>query len=203
MVATDEFTTSCLVGQGLIPCSPWKPKLAVATRVLEMFRVARLRCPSLTVHSWIKTLSDLHGVAFKPYSYQQFTTCFDVYLEILNTVEGRVKKILGRDADDWRLKNCCPACTYKLEGEDKLIFEMLGTCDGNNSLKRVLRKDCNSFDNNGNQTRGQSERPDPRTAEAGGDYFLTREKVDKWTKEVLAKQVKVPVSHQCFFHSKH
>ncbi|KAJ7430044.1 hypothetical protein B0H11DRAFT_2180943 [Mycena galericulata] len=99
---------SCLVGQGLIPCSPWALKLAVSTHVLEMFRVACLRCPTLMVHSWIKTLSDLHGIAFKPY----------------------------RD----------------------------------------------------------SERPDPRTAGAGGDYFLSREKVDLWAKEVLAQHVKVPVS---------
>ncbi|KAJ6525789.1 hypothetical protein DFH09DRAFT_1095503 [Mycena vulgaris] len=42
MRQSDEFTTSCLVGQGLIPCTPWTPKLAIATRVLEMFRVARL-----------------------------------------------------------------------------------------------------------------------------------------------------------------
>ncbi|KAJ7491428.1 hypothetical protein B0H11DRAFT_1912051 [Mycena galericulata] len=177
MLSTDVYTTSCLVGQGLIPCSPWAPKLAVSTRVLEMFRVARLRCPTLTVHSWIKTLSDLHGIAFKPYSGQQFTTCFDVYLEILRTVDDRVKKALGRDAADWRLKNCCPGCTYKLDGEAKLIFEMLMTADGNNFLSRVLSK-----------------RPDPRTAGAGGDYFLSREKVDLWAKEVLAQHVKVPVS---------
>ncbi|KAJ7811116.1 hypothetical protein B0H13DRAFT_2243338 [Mycena leptocephala] len=87
-----------------------------------MYRVARLRCPTLSIQPWLKTLADLHGTAFRPYSTQQFSTCFD--------------KALGRDAPDWRLKNGCPACTYKLEGEMKLIFEMLVTMDGNDSLKR-------------------------------------------------------------------
>ncbi|KAJ6600047.1 hypothetical protein DFH09DRAFT_902016 [Mycena vulgaris] len=187
MKQSDKFTTSCLVGQGLIPCAPWTPKLAIATRVLEMFRVARLRCPQLSVQSWIKTLADLHGLDFKPYTAQQFTVCFDVYLEILQNVDARVKKALGRDAADYRLKNNCPACTYKLEGEAKLIFEMLVTSDGNDSLKRVLRKEHGVFDENGVPQRGGTERADPRTAEVGGDYFLSREKVDRWSKEVLAQ----------------
>ncbi|KAJ6459830.1 hypothetical protein DFH09DRAFT_1348807 [Mycena vulgaris] len=109
---SDGFTTSCLVGQGLIP-----------------------------VQSWMKTLADLHGLDFKPYTAQQFTVCFDVYLEILQNLDARVKKALGRNAAEYRLKNNCPACTYKLEGEAKLIFEMLMTSDGNDSLKRVLRKE--------------------------------------------------------------
>ncbi|KAJ7640923.1 hypothetical protein B0H17DRAFT_1216483 [Mycena rosella] len=162
---------------GLIPCAPWTPTLAVSVRVLELFRVARLRCPNLGVQNWVKTLTNLQCRPFKPYQMQQFTICFDLYLEILQNVEGRVKHALGRDAPDWRLKNCCPSCTYKLEGEAKLIFEMLGTGDGNDSLKP--RRD--------RATR-------PRTADAGGDYYLSREKVDRWSKEVLAQQVQIPRS---------
>ncbi|KAJ7160682.1 hypothetical protein C8R43DRAFT_1086815 [Mycena crocata] len=177
-----------------MPCAPWKPKLAIATRVLEMYRLAHLRCPALGVQAWMKTLSDLHSEAFKPYSAEQFTICFDLYLEILKTVDERVKKVLGRDTPDWRLKNCCPSCTYKLEGEQKLIFDMLGTMDGNDSLKRVLRKVYGEYDDNGQPLRGGSERPDPRTADAGGDYLLSRDKVDRWAKEVLAQQVQVPTS---------
>lgn len=158
-----------------------------------MFRVARLRCPTLSVQSWVKTLCDLHGRAYIPYLSQQFTICYDLYLETLATVDARVAKALGRDAPDYRLKNCCPACTYKLEGEQQLIFSMLTTMDGNDSLKRVLRKD-KTFDNEGNPTRGQSERADPRTADVGGSYFLTREKVNEWSKEVLKGLVTVPVS---------
>ncbi|KAK7013207.1 hypothetical protein R3P38DRAFT_2546483 [Favolaschia claudopus] len=102
-----------------------------------------------------------------------------------------VKRVLGRGAADWRMKNCCPACTYKLEGEMKLVFQMLLTMDGNDSLKRVLRKD-KGVNENGESTRGECERPDPRAEDAGGTYFLRRDEVDKWAKEVLATLVKKP-----------
>jgi hypothetical protein len=157
-----------------------------------MFRLARLRCPALGVQAWIKTLADLHGTAFKPYSAQRFTICFDLYLEILDNAEKRVKTALGRDAPDWRLKNGCPACTYKLKGEDKLIFAMLLLMDGNDSLKRILRKD-KGFNEDGVAHRGDSERADPRAADAGGDYLMFRERVDRWTKERLAEEVGIPV----------
>jgi hypothetical protein len=168
-----------------------------------MYRVAHLRCPTLGIQAWLKTLADLHGTAFRPYRTQQFSTCFDVYLEILKNVDDRVKKALGRDAPDWRLKNGCPACTYKLEGEMKLIFDMLVTMDGNNSLKRVLTKEKGSEDENGGARRGGTERPDPRTADAGGTYFLSREKVDRFTKELLAQFAKAPVSICFRFHGFH
>jgi hypothetical protein len=65
-----------------------------------MYRVAHLRCPTLGIQAWLKTLADLHGTAFRPYRTQQFSTCFDVYLEILKNVDDRVKKALGCDAPD-------------------------------------------------------------------------------------------------------
>ncbi|KAJ7911697.1 hypothetical protein B0H13DRAFT_2328079 [Mycena leptocephala] len=194
LTGNDVYIASGLVGQGLIPCSPWTPKVTVTICLLEMYRVARLRCPTLGIQPWLKTLADLHGKAFRPYSTQQFSTCFDVYLEILKNVDDRVKKALGRDAPDWRLKNGCPACTYKLEGEMKLIFEMLVTMDGNDSLKRILTKEKGVVDENGTAKRGGSERPDPRAADAGGTYFLSREKVDRFTKEMLAQFAKAPRS---------
>lgn len=103
-----------------------------------------------------------------------------------------MKTALGRDAPDWRLKNGCPACTYKLKGEDKLIFAMLLLMDGNDSLKRILRKD-KGFNEDGVAHRGDSERADPRAADAGGDYLMFRERVDRWTKERLAEEVGIPV----------
>ncbi|KAJ7869833.1 hypothetical protein B0H13DRAFT_1635067, partial [Mycena leptocephala] len=175
---TDEFVVSSLVGQGLFPCSPFAPKLAVATRILEMFRVNCLRCPSLSIQSWMKSLCDLHGRPYMPYLSQQFSICFDLYLETLGNVDQR------------RLKNCCPAYTYHLEGEKKLIFSMLLAMDGNDSLKRILRKD-RTFDEEGNPTSGQSQRPDPRSAGAGGTYWIDRGKVDLWAKELIQGLVEV------------
>ncbi|KAJ7351595.1 hypothetical protein DFH08DRAFT_957896 [Mycena albidolilacea] len=171
ILSTDTYIASCLVGQGLIPCSPWKPKQAVSIRVLEMFRLARLRCPALGVQAWIKTLADLHGTAFKPYSTQRFTICFDLYLEILDNAEKRLK------------------------GEDKLIFAMLLLMDGNDSLKCILRKD-KGFNEDGVAHRGDSERADSRAADAGGDYLMFRERVDRWTKKRLAEEVGIPISDE-------
>ncbi|KAJ6487325.1 hypothetical protein DFH09DRAFT_948590 [Mycena vulgaris] len=192
---TDKFTSSCLVGQGLIPCAPWTPNVAFSTRLLELFRVAHLRTPGLSIQAWVKTLSDVHGVPFKPYRAQQLSIAYDLYLAILGKVKARVDRELGRDAPDWRMKNCCPSCTYKLEGEQELIFSMLVAMDGNDSLKRVLRKEAHDFDDDGNPLPSASkERHDPRARAAGKDYFLSREKVDAWSKEVLAGLVDIPVS---------
>ncbi|KAJ7266177.1 hypothetical protein C8J57DRAFT_1436117 [Mycena rebaudengoi] len=194
MDAFDKFTTSALVRQGLIPCAPFSPTFAVATRVLEMFRLARLRCPTLSIDSWVKTLHDLHGSAFRPYRAQQFMICYDLYLAIREVVHARVTKAIGHDQENSRMKMCCPACTYKLEGKADLIFSMLVTMDGNDSLKRILRKDKHLYDDDGIQQRGANEHVDPCTESVGGTYFLSREKVDMWAKERLASLVKVPTS---------
>ena len=100
-----------------------------------------------------------------------------------------VQVALQRDQPDWRIQNACPACTYKLEGEPKLIFSMLYTFDGNDSLKRILRRatpvpgDMESGGTAEPAVGLTSERIDSR--QGGGDYFLSREKVDRWAKTVL------------------
>ncbi|KAF7378002.1 hypothetical protein MSAN_00224100 [Mycena sanguinolenta] len=170
---SDKFVVSSLVGQGLFPSTIYD-------------------APPLSIQSWVKSLCDLHGRPYIPYLAQQFTISFDLYLEVLGNIDKRVATALGRDAPDWRLKNCCPSCTYKLEGEQKLIFSMLVAMDGNDSLKRVLRKDS-TFDDDGNPTRGKSQRQDPREADAGGSYFLKRDEVDKWAKEMIDGMVDVPI----------
>lgn len=60
------------------------------------------------------------------------------------------QKALRRDSKDWRLCHVCPSCTYKLESEEKLKFSMLYTMDGNDSLKRIQRREAipMSADNN-------------------------------------------------------
>ncbi|KAJ7265306.1 hypothetical protein C8J57DRAFT_1230307 [Mycena rebaudengoi] len=161
MLYGDKFTTSALVHQGLIPCAPFSPTFAVASRVLEMFRLARIRCLTLSIDSWVKTLHDLHGSAFRPYC----GAC-------------ACHKAIGCDEADSRMKTCCPACTYKLEGEADLVFSMLVTMDGNDLLKRILRKDRHIYDDDGIQQHGANERVDPWTESAGGSYFLSHKKVD-------------------------
>jgi hypothetical protein len=51
---------------------------------------------------------------------------------------------------------------YKLEGEAELVFSILVTADGNDSLKRVLRQGTHEYHDEGNPLPGKSnERPDP------------------------------------------
>ena len=86
----------------------------------------------------MKGLCDLHGVPSRPYLFQQFSICYDIYLQIWEQVNIRVDEAPARDSQTWRLRNVCPACTYRLLDEEDLIFKMLVTMDGNDSLKRIL-----------------------------------------------------------------
>lgn len=53
---------AALIKQGLVPCAPWNPSVAISTRVLELYRVTHIRCPQLAIQSFVKSLCDLHGV---------------------------------------------------------------------------------------------------------------------------------------------
>ena len=193
---TDLGVPAAILRNGLIPCAPFSPTLAITVRVLELYRVTQLRCPHLAIQPFVKALCDLHGIAFRPYLRQQFSICYDLYLQIREEVKTRVDAALNRTSDNWRLRNACPACTYKLRDEGDLIFKMLATMDGNDSLKRILRRtvDLPQADDDGDKTPNvgtSKERPDSR--KVGGDYYLTRENVDKWAKESLVKLLPLAV----------
>ena len=95
-----------------------------------------------------------------------------MYLEILNLTRHKVLKALKRDDPQWRIKNTCPACSYKLEGEERLTFEMLIAMDGNNSLKRL----CRNLSGEKKVPRGKQ--IDSRSPP--GDYYISQEEVDMW-----------------------
>ncbi|KAI5987809.1 hypothetical protein EDD15DRAFT_2135429, partial [Pisolithus albus] len=122
---------------GLIPCSPITPKVAVTVHALDLYHTARQRCPHLSIQAYVKTLCDMHGVPFHDHRSQQFSIALDVYLQILTFVSNLVRQALQCDQPDWRLKHCCPACTYRLQDEPSMRFKMLFAQDGNDSLKRV------------------------------------------------------------------
>jgi hypothetical protein len=96
---------------------------------------------------------------------------------------------LRRDSPNWRLSHACPACTYKLKGEADLIFKMLVTRDGNDSLKRILRRQPLATpaegepEPEGPRVGDSRELPDHRTV--AGDYLISREKVDRWAKDIV------------------
>ncbi|KAJ7803507.1 hypothetical protein B0H14DRAFT_3091958 [Mycena olivaceomarginata] len=172
--------------EGLIPSAPTAPTVAINIRVVEAYRVIHVRCPHLAVQAFVKSLCDIHGVPYRPYLCQQFSIAYDLYLDLRRRTEERMMKALGRDSS-WRLKHACPACTYKLEGEDAMIFEMLVTMDGNDSLKRVLRREKVASEM-GEPVLGRSrERVDNR--DAGDGYYLQRERVERWVRDRVADRL--------------
>ncbi|KAI6125002.1 hypothetical protein EDD16DRAFT_1763245, partial [Pisolithus croceorrhizus] len=140
MWASDLFITSALMRQGVVPCSPIHPTAAVTIGALELFRIAQLRSPHFSVQAFVKTLCDLQGVIFQRYLSRQFSIAFDLYLQIRGRVDSIVSQVLQWDSEDWRLQHACAACTYKLTDEPELKFKLLYAMDGNDSLKRVLRR---------------------------------------------------------------
>ncbi|KAJ7028886.1 hypothetical protein C8F04DRAFT_1212051 [Mycena alexandri] len=144
----------------------------------------QLRCPRLGIQPFVRALCDVHGIAPRPYLATQFSVAFDIYLAIRARVHTRVQVALGRNTPNWRLRNACPACLYKLEGEAPIPLPLLATIDGNNSLKRFWRREREEFDADGKSVPGASkERLDNRVVP--GDYYLPRIEVDKWSKEGL------------------
>ncbi|EKM77186.1 hypothetical protein AGABI1DRAFT_43811, partial [Agaricus bisporus var. burnettii JB137-S8] len=178
-----EGIPAALARRGLIPCAPFRPSLAVTTRLLEFYRNIHLSCPHMSIQAFVRGLCNFHRLHFRPYFSVQFSICYDLYLEIRASIASSINACLGRDTSNWRLKNACPACTYRLDGEDALIHNMLVTMDGNDSLKRVIRKDTyiDPADATGQATTIVKETLDTR--KVIGDYYLARETVDRWAKD--------------------
>ncbi|KAJ7336990.1 hypothetical protein DFH08DRAFT_915958 [Mycena albidolilacea] len=179
--------------EGLIPCAPFKPSVAITVKVLEVYRVAHARCPQLAIQSFVKTLCDLHGTPYLPYLRKQFSICYNLYLDLRrNSEKTTVLKSLGRDSFSWRLKHACPACMYKLQGEAKLIYEILVTMDGNNSLKRVLHR-CKVHSDGDTGTDAEfvmgKSKEYTDTRDAGDNYYRDREKVNEWSKQRIAEMM--------------
>ncbi|KAF8229074.1 hypothetical protein L208DRAFT_1288400 [Tricholoma matsutake] len=192
----DQGIPAAFVQQGLMPCAPFSPSLAFTTQLLELYRTSHLRCPHLAIQPFVKGLCNLHGVLFHPYLGQQFLISFDLYLLIHEKVHERMIIALECDSLDWRLWHTCPACSYKLKGKGDLIFKMLITMDGNDSLKRIIRQDPPAAPGEGEpepegpQVGDSRELPDSRRA--SGDYLLSREQVDQWAKAMLMEMLSVP-----------
>lgn len=81
-ISTDTYVCAALIRQGLMPCAPYSPTAVITIRALELFHLTHLHCPHVSIHSFMKTLCDMHCVPFKPYLLHQFTIAFDLYLSI-------------------------------------------------------------------------------------------------------------------------
>ncbi|KAF7313216.1 hypothetical protein MKEN_01008200 [Mycena kentingensis (nom. inval.)] len=169
----DKTVASRLVQQGLFPCAPYSP----------------LRCLHDTDHRSFPTTSSSMTPP-RTNLETQFSIALDIYLRTKELVRQRVAVDLGRDHLEWRLKNACPCCFYKVKREPVLDPPFFATQDGNNSLKR-LRKWEKIVRLDGTVVPGASkEADDDRPAPREGDYYRPREEVNKYGREELAELLK-------------
>ncbi|KAI5987365.1 hypothetical protein EDD15DRAFT_2372312 [Pisolithus albus] len=162
---SDSSISSALVRQGIVPCTPLRPHTAIMMDALELYHVARNRCPHFSIQAFVKTVLDLQGVQYRPYLARLFSIALDIYLQIHLAVNDLVLKALCRDMPDWRLKNACLACTYTLEDEPNLKFKLLFVMDGNDSLKRISRAAIGGYES---------------TAKDVGERFLGDDRYLSW-----------------------
>ncbi|KAI0681971.1 hypothetical protein BC835DRAFT_1233027, partial [Cytidiella melzeri] len=76
-------------------------------------------------------------IPYRRHLREVFGDTFEIYLRITRSVHLKIYKALGWNEENWRVKNACHACCYKLENEPELRFGRLIAMDGNNSLKRI------------------------------------------------------------------
>ncbi|KAG0694180.1 hypothetical protein DFH29DRAFT_1083929 [Suillus ampliporus] len=172
--ATDSFIASALVRQGVIPCSPISPSVAVTVDALEFYQIAHLRDPHFSMQAFAKTLCDLHAVEYRHYLSRQLTIAFDLYLQVHSSVDALMAEVLNCNTPDWRLKHACPSCTYTLADEEQLTFKLLYAMDGNDLLKRILRQTLGVDD----EDTQSSELPTMQ--QVRGDRYLPRDYVNSW-----------------------
>ncbi|KAJ7691237.1 hypothetical protein B0H14DRAFT_3531973 [Mycena olivaceomarginata] len=105
--AESRNTNKTLLRHGYIGGSPDQPTITFALSTFEIYR-------------------QIH----------RLSTTYDAYLEILHGVDNRVQAALNR-GEQWKGKNVCPPCFYKLKHEDRLTPTWLSCIDGNNSFKLI------------------------------------------------------------------
>ncbi|KAI0641354.1 hypothetical protein C8Q79DRAFT_919742, partial [Trametes meyenii] len=161
----EERANVALIRCGLLGTSPVYPEAAISLETLELYH--RLRChhPQLGIQPMVRALCDVYDVNYRKHLRTQLSAAFDVYLQILQIVDQRCAKVLGRDDPHWRLKNSCPCCHLQLQDEDVLHPARLLAMDGNNSAKRVASAGAQ----------------DRRTFKS--NYFLSRDVVDRFKDE--------------------
>ncbi|KAG2342390.1 hypothetical protein BDR05DRAFT_976518 [Suillus weaverae] len=139
----------------VLPCSPISLVVGITTEALELYLVAHIRSPHLSIQAFVKTMCDLYGVESHRLLSCQFSIAFDIYLQIKWSIAIMVTKSLWWDSPNWCLKHTCPACLYVLADEEQLTFKMLYAMDRNDSLKRVIYRTLDN-DNNDSQAVGVS-----------------------------------------------
>lgn len=101
-------------------------------------------------------------------------------------IRRRLQKVLEHEDELYEVKNVCPPCMHKLEGEPQLEYSMMVELDGNNSLKHVLR---NWFETDASGRRVIVENIDRETGkELKTPMYLTAEEVNIFQYEVKGRK---------------
>ncbi|KAH8108225.1 hypothetical protein DFH11DRAFT_1517256, partial [Phellopilus nigrolimitatus] len=165
-----------LARHGYIATAPNHPSLAFSTRALKYFRVLNSRCASLSIQAFVRSLCDLHKEPYNRSMRRAFSSAYDVYIEIVHTINNRLDELLHKTTIS-KYQDTCPACVYRVAGEPHLKFSMLTCMDGNESMKRVRRTRTLDED-----VTVCVERPDGRGR--GSHMFLEADEVDIFEDEV-------------------
>ncbi|CDO74426.1 hypothetical protein BN946_scf184764.g2 [Trametes cinnabarina] len=174
--AADVSIAEVLVRNGFLGTVPLFPSRAVSLKTLELLRIIRLFKPSFSIEAFTKVICHVYVIPYRRYLRTAIGDAYDIYLTILRFVRKHVVSSLGRDSPDWRVKNACPACSYKqLEGESPATFSRIVVMDGNNSLKRMAPS-------------GTRKIGDARVFDES-DYFLPTEYVEQFAHEVRGRQL--------------
>ncbi|KAL0567267.1 hypothetical protein V5O48_014732 [Marasmius crinis-equi] len=178
MYVGDQYKSSSYIQNGAFPCTALVRKFVISTKLLRMYHHLWARCPRLGIQPFIKSLCNIFRLTFNNHYCVQFSVAYDLYLEIGRRIRKRVATALNRAAPNWRMMNTCPCCQYFVRGEMALIIWMLCCMDGNDSLKRVERREV-AYAEDGAKLLGSSrERPDDHIG--GEEYMLLHGEVDQW-----------------------
>ncbi|KAK1229011.1 hypothetical protein PQX77_007938 [Marasmius sp. AFHP31] len=132
-----ETPNETLARFGLLGGSPERPNVAFPFLLLETFRQIHRVCPQFSINQLARVLTNIHGRFPTPSLEDQLRVAYDAYLSLQRMVQSRVDCALGRDSDQYFVRNVCPPCLYRLENEDALNPSILLAMDGNNSLRMV------------------------------------------------------------------
>ncbi|KAH9911787.1 uncharacterized protein BXZ73DRAFT_56780 [Epithele typhae] len=180
VVSSNQWTVEALACAGYLANTPMVPSMGISFQTLELFRCLKLVKPSFSTEAFAKLVCYKYYMAYRRHYRTALADAFDIYLEVLDEVELGIMEKLGRGDPNWRPRFGCPPCGYKarilhlmrLEGEPVLHYNRMGSKDGNNSLKRLMRK--------------YQDRGDLRQHK--NNYFLSPQYVDKFAHQVPARQ---------------
>ncbi|KAJ3983230.1 hypothetical protein F5890DRAFT_1475538 [Lentinula detonsa] len=153
----DRLQNASYIRSGFLPFNPLLNKSLVSLQTVELYHHLFMRCPRLEVQPFLRALCDFQGVRFKNNLSVQFSSAYNLYIRLTESVRSQVLTSLDRTTPNWRMLNACPPL------------------DGNNSLKRFERRERKE---DGTLLGPTREKPDVRIG--GGDYFLQPSQVDLW-----------------------